>query len=68
LLVFALLSLAGCDAFAPRPTCEGRPRSQCVEDLSVGDGAQGVFSLVAVVFCVSRRARSRAKRSATVVS
>ncbi|MFO0562556.1 MAG: hypothetical protein U0269_31355 [Polyangiales bacterium] len=37
-LVFALLSLAGCDAFAPRPTCEGRPRSQCVEDLSVGDG------------------------------
>ncbi len=36
-LSLSLFTLAGCDALAPRPTCEGRPRSQCVEDLAVGD-------------------------------
>lgn len=37
-LALSLLALSGCDALTPRPTCEGRPRSQCVEDLSVGEG------------------------------
>lgn len=38
LSVASLLALASCDTFTPRPTCEGRPRSQCVEDVTVGDG------------------------------